>query len=293
MGLPLSYTVVGIMRGLLPDRAYSTLRRFGAVNRAFTRMLVSTAPAGQTEVIVSGGIMRGTRLLLDLATENEYWLGVYEQSLIAAVRHYCKAGMVVYDVGANIGYTALLFAKIAGKQGSVYAFEPLPENLERIAFHSSHNPDGAAIHVVPCAASDQEGRETFLIHQSNAMGKLTGSADRDTTYNKSMAVPSIRLDDFVFRDGNAAPDLIKMDIEGGAVKALPGSARIIAELRPIFLLELHGPEEQQVAWDVLHPHRYRFYSMQRGYPEITSLTEMNRRWRQHAVAIAEQGSFDT
>jgi FkbM family methyltransferase len=287
MGLPLAYTLVGAMRGLLPDRAYSTLRRFGGLNRAFTNMLATTAPAGRTEVIVAGGILRGAHLLLDLATENEYWLGVYEQSLIAAVLRSCKPGMVVYDVGANIGYTALLFAKIAGPQGAVYAFEPLPENLERIAFHSSHNPAGATIHVVPCATSDQEGRETFLIHQSNAMGKLTGSADRDTTYSASMTVPSIRLDDFVFRDGHAAPDLIKMDIEGGAVKALPGSERIIAEIRPILLLELHGPEEQQVAWDLLRPHGYQLFAMQRGYPEIHSLDDMNRRWRQHAIAIAQ------
>lgn len=288
MGLPLSYNLIGIMRGLLPDRAYSTLRRFGGLNRAFTQLLIDAAPAGQSEVVVAGGILRGAHLLLDLATENEYWLGVYEQSLIKAVRDYCTPGMVVYDVGANIGYTALLFAKIAGEQGAVYAFEPLPQNLERIAYHRSHNPSGASIHVIPCAASDQEGRETFLIHTSNAMGKLTGSADRDTTYSDSMTVPSIRLDDFVFRDGHPAPNLIKIDIEGGAVKALPGSARVIAELRPTMLLELHGPEEQQVAWDMLRPHGYRFLSMQRGYPEIGSFSEMGRRWRQHAIAIAER-----
>jgi FkbM family methyltransferase len=41
-------------------------------------------------------------------------------------------GQVVYDVGANTGIHSLLFSRLVGPGGSVYAFEPLSENILEI-----------------------------------------------------------------------------------------------------------------------------------------------------------------
>jgi FkbM family methyltransferase len=41
-----------------------------------------------------------------------------------------KEGMVVVDIGANIGYYTLIAAKLVGKSGIVYVFEPMPSNYE-------------------------------------------------------------------------------------------------------------------------------------------------------------------
>lgn len=38
------------------------------------------------------------------------------------------------------------------------------------------------------------------------------------------------------------PDLIKIDVEGYQAKIIPGAANLIANLRPIVLLEFDGPD---------------------------------------------------
>ena len=48
------------------------------------------------------------------------------------IRHLCP-GMVVFDVGANVGELSLLFSRFVGASGSVHAFEASPKTFERLA----------------------------------------------------------------------------------------------------------------------------------------------------------------
>jgi hypothetical protein len=97
-----------------------------------------------------------------------------------------------------------------------------------------------------------------------------------------MEVSGICLDDFVYRDGNPSPQVIKMDIEGGEVLAFRGMRRVLAEIRPLILLELHGPEAAKVSWESLTAAGYQICRMQRGYPSVTSLNELD--WKAYLIA---------
>ena len=99
------------------------------------------------------------------------------------------------------------------------------------------------------AVTQATGPVRFLVHASGGMGKAAGSAGRQDQYLSEVSVPGISLDEFVYGQGNPPPQVVKMDIEGGEVLALPGMRRVLAEARPLMLMELHGPESSRVAWE--------------------------------------------
>jgi FkbM family methyltransferase len=268
---------------ILPTPARRALYRLGPLTTLTRRLLNQAAPAGPTEIAVAGGDLAGTRLILDLKTEKDLWLGTYEPDLQAALRLACREGMTVYDVGANIGYVALLAARAIGPSGRVVAFEPLPANLKRLQAHLALNGPGARITVVPLAVAEGVGMKRFLIHPSGAMGKVKGAAGRAEAYSAEIEVETIDLDTFTFGRGNPPPDLVKMDIEGGEVLALPGMRRVLAEIRPTLLIELHGPQAAQVAWDTLTQTGYSLHQMRPGFPLIRRVEDLA--WKAYVVGL--------
>jgi FkbM family methyltransferase len=253
---------------------------------ALQRLLERSAPEAPTEVAVESGLLRGTRLRLNLRVERDYWLGTYERQLMAAIADFCRAGMVVYDLGANIGYTALAFAHAVGRTGRVYAFEPLPDNTRRIVEHVALNGLQEVVQLVPCAVSDHEGFERFDIHYSHLQGRIAAPTEGDTQGEQS-EVPSISLDDFVYQRGNPPPDAIKIDIEGGATKAFPGMVHVLEAKRPIIFLEIHNAAEQQIAWDMLERYGYQMRLLRPGYPRLGSREELAEGWPHQTLALPE------
>ena len=288
MKFPLSLAAAAAR--LLPDSFKKAIYRSGPLARLIRRALNRAAPHGLSQVIVAAGGLEGIPLLLDLQAEKDYWLGTYEPELQQAVRDWLRPGSVVYDVGANVGYVSLLLARCAGQQGQVFAFEPLPANLDRLAANLRLNP-WANLACVPAAVVDQPGPVRFLAHASGAMGKAAGSAGRqDQSYPSQVEVPGLSLDEFAYPSGSPAPaawhgpppQAIKMDIEGGEVLALRGMPHLLAEARPLILLELHGPESARCAWGTLTAARYQLLRMQPGYPSIPSLDRLD--WKAYIIA---------
>jgi len=235
-------------------------------------------------VSVAGGGLAGVKLVLDLHSEKDYWLGSYEIELQAALRKWMRPGMVVYDVGANIGYISLLMARQVGDGGRVLAFEALPANLERLRLNLESSRLGEGITVIPAAVVDGEHPVRFLVGLSRGMGKAEGSAGRqELPYQEAIEVQGISLDHFVFEQGNPAPELVKIDIEGGEVLALPGMRGVLGEFHPIIFLELHGPEAAEAAWQELVEAGYRICHMRQGYPEVTSVDRLG--WKAYIVAF--------
>ncbi len=179
---------------------------------------------------------------------------------------------MAYDLGANIGYISLLLARLAGQDGRVYSFEALPSNLERLRLNLRLNALEERVTVVPGAVGNSAQPVQFLVGPSGGTGKAQGSAGRqELAYSQAISVPGIVLDEFVFTAGNPPPAVMKIDIEGGEVLALPGMRRILAEARPLVCLELHGPEAARVAWETLVASGYRLCRMAPGYPPVPSL----------------------
>jgi FkbM family methyltransferase len=269
---------------LAPTSLKRAFYRSPALAGIIRRSLNKAAPHGLLEIKIAAGGLAGKRMILDLQKEKDYWLGTYELQLQSAIADLVKPGMVVYDVGANIGYITLLLTEAVGEIGRVVAFEALPENLDRLRDNLSMNDVDSRVQVEPSAVTGQPGPVQFLVGPSGGTGKIEGSTGRENiSYSGSITVPGVSLDDYVFEKNGPLPDVVKMDIEGGETTALPGMCRILTQLRPLVFLELHGHEAAEVAWDVLSGANYCVCSMTDDYPEIYRLTDLD--WKSYIVAI--------
>lgn len=266
----------------LPLPVKHALYRFPPLARLIRGSINASVDEGMSVIEVAAGDLKGYKVLLNLKTEKSRWLGTYEPELQAALREFLRPGMTVYDVGANIGYITLLIAHNTGPSGQVFAFEALPANVERIHKNVALNKL-TNVTVVSAAVTDKSAPITFYVHESVGMGKAAGSAGRhDEHYKAEISVPGLSLDEFVYAQGNPAPDAIKIDIEGGEVLALPGMRRLLREVHPLLFLELHGPESEKAAWDTLTAAGYTLHTMQNGYPRIESLEQLG--WKAYVIA---------
>ena len=267
---------------ILPNSFKQAIYKVKPLARLIRCGLNRLAPTGLVEVKVAAGDLAGFTILLDMQIDKDYWLGTYELELQSALRALIPVGAVIFDVGANIGYVSLLLAKAAGKTGRIFAFEALPSNVEQLRRNLALNGMEAQVTVVASAVTQASGPVRFQVHASGGMGKADGSAGRDDQYQSEVTVPGISLDEFVYGQGNPPPQVVKMDIEGGEVMALPGMRRVLAEARPLMLVELHGPESSRVAWETLIAAGYKIFWMRPGYPVVPSLEALG--WKAYIVA---------
>ena len=270
----------------LPLPVKQALYRFPPLARIIRSAINSAVDDGLSVIEVAAGDLKGYKLLLNLKAEKSRWLGTYEPELQSALREFLHPGMTVYDVGANIGYITLMMAHNVGNQGHVFAFEALPVNVERIQKNIVLN-NLSNVSIISAAVLDKTAPVRFYVHDSVGMGKAAGSAGRSAEhYHAEITVPGLSLDEFVYQQGNPPPAAVKMDIEGGEVLALPGMRRILQEHHPLLLLELHGPESEKVAWDILTKAGYTLRAMQNSYPVIFSLEDLG--WKAYLIAVKEE-----
>lgn len=206
----------------------SRIPRSSLLGRAL-RAPLSVIPKNAIVPILQGPL-RGKRWVVGAATHG-CWLGTYEYRKQGLFARSIRPGSVVYDVGANVGFYSLLAAVRAGTNGRVYAFEPLPRNVALLRRHL-HLNQIQTVDIREVALSDNAGLATFEYGASPSMGRLQPGG--------ALPVPTVSLDDLVFAHGLPAPDVIKMDIEGGELRALEGARRLLEARHPVLFLSTHG-----------------------------------------------------
>jgi len=142
----------------------------------------------------------------------------------AIIRSLVKPGMRVLDVGANVGYYALMLAHMVGEHGQVICVEPSPENLPELRLNVERN-SLANVSVIPMAVGAENG-EARLLGGINSGVVADGGA---------YSIQVKKIDDL----GVGKIDLLKMDIEGHEGFALDGASRTLAENRPVLFIECH------------------------------------------------------
>ena len=186
---------------------------------------------------------------------NGYWLGQYELPIQDALARELKPNDTFYDVGANAGFFTLIAARIVGRNGKCIAFDPSPENVQNIREQLELNGfDGAEVHQE--AIADRAGIVAFSFA---APGSAQGHLGAAAAGEQSMDVNVTTLDAVARERG--APSLVKMDIEGAEVRALEGAANVLRDVRPTWLIELHGPDCARRVGEILSGAGYGFHDL--------------------------------
>ena len=191
------------------------------------------------------------------------------------LKNIIKPGTVVIDIGANLGYLAVIFSKLVGDKGKVHAVEPV-NPVRKIL---TKNTKGLTnIQIYPYALGNENkfiqlGNNTRIKKGYVASGshfvmdqKANNKANTDVVFEAEMRKGSelfSQLDQL---------DFIKCDIEGFETVVLPEMEAIIMRFKPSLLVETGGSNRKQML-DFFNERNYDAYILNNGYLQPTNETE--------------------
>lgn len=159
---------------------------------------------------------------------------------------------MILDVGACEGEDSIRYQR-RFPQAAVYAFEPLPGNVERARRHFA-DYGTTSINLEQVALADLEGEATFHV----SAGQPPGQEESDWDYgNKSssllppaaalarehpwlrfdetLTVPVTTLERYAATHGIAEVDLLHLDVQGAELKVLAGAGPLLQRIKVVWL----------------------------------------------------------
>jgi FkbM family methyltransferase len=139
------------------------------------------------------------------------------------VKKLIKRGDVVIDIGANLGYYSILFARWVGSEGKVYAVEPV-RIYNKIFNEKAKKYDNIQLYPYALGASEQ-------------------SIDieiQSFRFEAQMKIPSLLFNEL------KKIDYIKCDIEGFEYIVLSGMKEIIRRCKPKIQVEVWQENEENI-----------------------------------------------
>jgi FkbM family methyltransferase len=232
---------VDAIDSLVPSVVKGRLKKvWPGLDRRIYAALRSATSSEIVPVRIKGGLLAGRTFCCSMRDERDYWLGIHEPGVQAAVAANLRPGDVFFDVGVHKGFFSLIGAACVGDAGLVVGFEPNPENRKWIARNLSLNADLMnRVLLESLAVSDRTGTQTFVGSPGSAVGRLLSDDKREESETIDVTVQTVSIDDYVAR-GHRPPTLIKMDIEGGETAALRGLSRTLTTHRPTVIIEVHN-----------------------------------------------------
>lgn len=165
--------------------------------------------------------------------------GGYEDREVAELCKYIPLDGTVFDVGANIGLSALEFSRSAGSGGRVIAFEPHPVTATRLRANLDRN-NAANVEIVQSAVGAAAGTITF---NESSDATLSSASVIPRNLVRSFDVPVTTVDLAWAEAGKPLVAVVKIDVEGGELQVLQGAVELLARDHPVILLEAWGAEQ--------------------------------------------------
>ena len=197
--------------------------------------------------------------------------GDYEPWLGALFERHVDPSRDVLDVGANVGFHAVRFARLLGAGRRVVSVEPTRRAADRLDRNLARNGVADRVVVHRGAVADRAGtmelktiagREEFSTLGAMAHPAVDGERWEIET------VSTCTLDELVERHG-VEPGFVKVDVEGAEHLVFAGAARTLSVHRPVIVTELsddllrgNGSSAREIV-ELISGHGYRITDPQR------------------------------
>ncbi|GJL79617.1 MAG: hypothetical protein NPINA01_26060 [Nitrospinaceae bacterium] len=190
--------------------------------------------------------------------------GSYEGDLLNIADHFIKEKTIIIDVGANIGFESLYFAR-KYPTNLVYSYEPTGIAYECLRNSKDINSLNN-LKVFKLGVGEKSGsveihsatKETY----NKGLASIDSNYDLDNTFVKE-TIDIITLDEHVKE--NMRVSLIKIDVQGYETKVLEGATSLIARDQPVIIYEhfesyYSNPKElRNKVEELLMPFGYELY----------------------------------
>jgi FkbM family methyltransferase len=191
----------------------------------------------------------------------------YEPELAWLCNKYIDTGRDAIDIGANIGFYTVLFAKCLDNGRRVLSIEPVRNALQFLYRNIELNGVISKVDVFEGAASNINGLAKIKTikgkEEYSCLGSMKHPSVIGEIYEKEDVVTTT-IDKLVI-EKSLDPGFIKIDVEGAEYNVLKGTSWVLKEYRPIilselsdFLLKENGSSAKEVI-DFIRNHEYDIY----------------------------------
>jgi FkbM family methyltransferase len=212
---------------------------------------------------------------------------IHEPLTTQLLKKELQKGMVICDIGANIGYYALLECGKVGIEGRVIAIEASPLNFFYLTKNINLNRFDN-IRAFNFALSDRDGNVLFLLYPkksnwSQVVINRSRLIEKGINASSVIIVPAKTLDHLCMELSLKRLDFIRMDVEGYEFQVIKGGRMTIQKFKPTILMEVHVPlcglENTIIMLDVLKRYGYDnkyFWSRANDHPFIGTEKSIQR-----------------
>lgn len=155
---------------------------------------------------------------------------------------------VIFDLGANNGDIAKLYLQHFSS-ARLYAFEPFPGSYNNLLVNFGND---SRVKHYQLAVSDSNEEKEFFVNKNVDTNSLLKSrksglsSDRQVKNITSIRVKTTTLNDFCDSNGINRIDILKMDIQGGELRALRGASKLLEQKKiGIIYLEVYFVEQYE------------------------------------------------
>ena len=153
------------------------------------------------------------------------------------IRGFLPADAVIIEAGAHVGHDTVELSRL-WPEGRIHAFEPLPDLFATLKARTGDRPN---VRCYPLALGGTSGRVEFNVSSgtSDASSSILAPKQHleqhpEVTFDRTIVVEAITIDDWARRQGVRRVDFLWLDLQGYELFTLKSAGTILPAVRAIY-----------------------------------------------------------